>query len=112
MANRFGVTKLDVAQKGALRFYAWAGWFGAVAWIVSKYSAFSAANGGTEQSWLFLNLFAVIALAPKGIQGMSFAASYRPGCVPKGQLAKGIRLAIYAGIWWLLLVAGIFGVYA
>ncbi len=103
---------MEVAQKGALRFYAWAAWFGAVAWFVSKLAAYSAAHGGTDQSWFLLNVFGVVALAPKGIQGLSVAARYRSGGKRNAQLAIKSRLALYGGIWWLLLVTGIFGVYA
>lgn len=94
---------MDKAQKGALRLYAWAIWFGAVAWFVTKLADYSAAHGGTDQSWFFLNTFAVIALAPKGIQGTLFTWYYRPDYNRSAE----IRLALYGGIWWLLLIAGI-----
>lgn len=104
--------KLDVAQQGALRFYAWAAWFGAVAWFVIQLAEYSATHGGTDQSLFFLNTFAVIALAPKGVQGLLFAARYRSGSNRNVQPAKGIRLALYGAIWWLSLVAGIYGLLA
>jgi hypothetical protein len=82
-----------------------------VAWFVSKLAAYSAAHGGPDQSWFFLNVFAVIALAPKGYQGLLYVEGSRSGSNQDEPPAKAMRLALYGGIWLLLLVSGTFGVF-
>lgn len=92
------------AQEGALRFYAWVIWFSSLAWIVSKLAVYSAAHGGVTESWLFVILFGVVALAPKGIQGLILASNYR-----KDMKAAELRLAGYSLGWVILLAIGLYG---
>ena len=94
---------MDLIQKNALRFYAWALWVSAVAWIISKLVIYSEANGGTTETWVFMCLFGVIALAPKGVQGLMLVASYQPGRNKAVPSSREVRLAFYGAAWFLLL---------